>query len=262
MMMGLLLWKTPQAGRRERAVTLTERSVLRMRLLTGEILRGPRTPEALWRRRLARAAKAMRKRGVTRLIPPEGLAEGFPWEKYGLRSVSTLPLRRRLAADWTWAQLSARGISPAGARVALSAGQMTGELVRTVTELSLRHRYVLLDVPRGGEELCRQLRREYGVSILLSPGREQLEEAEALVLFDPRADLRGENPVTLSLWDESAPMPPLALPPALEGQIPPGADRGRLLAALMEAGALRPGQAAVGQPALDIPAVRNYNITS
>ena len=44
--------------------------------------------------------------------------------------------------------------------MAVCAAQMTGELVRTVTELALRHRYVLLDLPYGGEDHCRQLRKE------------------------------------------------------------------------------------------------------
>ena len=122
---------------------------------------------------------------------------------------------------------------------------MTGELVRTVTELSLRHRYVLLDVPYGGEELCRRLRREYGVSLLLGPDREQLEGADALVLFDPRADLRRRDGVTLPLYDEAAPMGGVSLPPALEERLPEGAGRGQLLAALVEAGVLRLGQAGV-----------------
>lgn len=261
-MIGLLVWKTPEQGKWEKSVTLAERSVLRVRFLQGEILRGEKTPEAVWRQRMARAAKNMRKRGVTRVVPPAEFPAGFKWEKYGLRPVSALPLRRRLAADWTSAMLSARGLSPAGAKIALSAGQMTGELVRTVTELSLRHRYVLLDVPHGGEELCRQLRREYGVSLLLGPDREQMESADALVLFDQRTDLRRQNPVVLPIFDETAPMPPLSLPPVLDEQIPEGADRGKLLAALLEIGALRPGQAAVGQPTLDIPAFRHYNTTS
>lgn len=261
-MFGLLVWKTPQQGKREKTVVLSERSVLRARFLQGEILRGPRTPEAVWRRRVIQATKGLRKRGVTRVVPPADLEGGINWEKYGLRPVSTLPLRRRLAADWTGTLLAAQGLSQAGAKIALSAAQMTGELVRTVTELSLRYRYVLLDVPYGGEELCRQLRREYGVSLLLGPNREQMESAGALVLFDARADLRRRNPVVLPVYDETAPMPPLYLPPALEDQLPEGADRGRLLAALLEIGALRPGQAAVGQPTLDIPPCKHYNTTS
>ena len=71
---------------------------------------------------------------------------------------------------------------------------------------------------------------------------EQLEEADALVLFDPRTDLRRRGGVTLPLYDEAAPMRGLSLPPALEERLPEGADRGQLLSALLEVGVLRPGQ--------------------
>lgn len=63
---------------------------------------------------------------------------------------------------------------PGGARVLVTANALSGEVVRTVTELALRHRYLLLTVPFGGEELCRRLRREYGVSVLLNPTAEQM----------------------------------------------------------------------------------------
>lgn len=241
-MIGLLFWKEPQGGIPLRTVTLAERSILRTRFLCAEIARGPRTAEMTLRRRAGTAARRLRRAGVTRVVLPERFAWGAQLERQGLRPVSTLSLRRRLAADWVRGALAEAGVSPAGARVAVSAAQMTGELVRTVTELSLRHRYVLLDVPYGGEELCRRLRREYGISLLLGPDRPQLEAADALVLFDPRTDLRRTGGVTLPLYDEAAPMGALSLPPALEEQLPEGADRGQLLAALLEAGALRPGQ--------------------
>lgn len=242
-MIGILLWKEP--GIRQKQVSLSERNILHMRFLCAEVARGPRTPEASLRRRVSSAAKRMRKMGVTRAVLPEDFAYGVQLEKYGVRPVSTLALRRRLASDWVRQGLAERGISPGGARIAVSAAQMTGELVRAVTELSLRHRYVLLDVPYGGEELCRRLRREYGVSLLLGPDREQLEEADALVLFDPRTDLRRRSGVTLPLYDEAAPMRGLSLPPALEERLPEGAGRGQMLAALVEAGVLRLGQAGV-----------------
>lgn len=241
-MIGILLWKEPQGGIRRRQVTLAERSILHMRFLCAEIARGPRTPETALSWRTAAAAGKLRKLGVTRAVLPEDFACGAQLEKRGIRPVSTLALRQRLAADWTRQALAERGISPGGARVAVSSSEMTGELVRTVTELSLRHRYVLLDVPYGGEELCRRLRREYGVSLLLGPDREQLEGADALVLFKPRTDLRRKNTVVLPLYDEAAPLPPLSLPPALEERLPEGVNRGQLLAALLDAGVLRPGQ--------------------
>lgn len=245
-MIGILLWKEPQGGIRQRQMTLSERNILHMRFLCAEVARGPRTPEAALRRRAASAAKRMRKQGVTRAVLPEGFAYGAQLEKYGVRPVSTLALRRRLAADWVRQVLAERGVSPGGARVAVSASQMSGELVRTVTELALRHRYVLLDVPYGGEELCTRLRREYGVSLLLGPDKEQLEGADVLALFDPRTDLRRKSGVTLPLYDETAPMSRLTLPPALEERLPEGADRGQLVSALLEAGVLRPGQVSGG----------------
>ena len=241
-MIGMLSWKEP--GKREKTVAVKERSVLRMRFWCAEVLRGPRTPEAVLRRRVAAAGKRLRKQGVTRVVLPEDFSYGSQLEKWDLHPVSTLGLRRGIAADWVRWLLTEQGAPAAGARVAVSAEQLTGEVVRTVTELSLRHRYVLLDLSRGGEDLCRQLRREYGVSLLLGPSKEQLEEAEVLVLFDPREDCHSRR--TLALYDETASLPPLLLPPALEEKLPKGCDRGQLLATLREQGALRPGQITVG----------------
>lgn len=248
-MVGMLLWKGPQDGGRRRSVTVREVSLLHMRFLQAEVLRGPKTPETVLRRRVAAAGKRLRRQGVTRVILPEGFAFGAQLARCGLRPVSTLALRRELAADWVRWLLAEKGLSAAGARVAVTAAQLTGEVARTVTELTLRHRYVLLDLPCGGEELCRQLRREYGVSLLLGPAREQLEGAEALVLFDQRTDLARKNPAVLALYDEAAPLPPLSLPPALEERLPAGLERPQLLAALREGGVLRPGQISLGAAA-------------
>lgn len=245
-MVGLLIWKEPRPGKRQRSVTIRESSLLHMRFLQAEVLRGPKTPEAVLRRRAAAAGKRLRKQGAVRLVLPEGFAFDAQVAKCGLRPASTLALRRELAADWTRWLLAERGLSTAGARVAVTAAQLTGEVVRTVTELALRHRYVLLDLPYGGEELCRQLRREYGVSLLLGPSKDQLEGAEALVLFDQRSDLSCRNPAVLPLYDESAPLPALALPPALEEKLPEGTSRSQLLAVLRESGAVRPGQISLG----------------
>ena len=243
-MIALLEWVLPERGKRRKAAAVKEEIVLHLRLYRMGVLRGPRTPETVLRRRVLAAGKRLRKMGVTQAVLPEGFPYGRELARCGVRPVSTLPLRRALAADWVRWVLEKQGKGTAGARVAVCAAQLTGEVVRTVTELCLRHRYVLLDLPYGGEELCRQLRREYGVSLLLGPSKEQLEEAEALVLFAPREDCHSRR--ALALYDESQPLPPLLLPPALEEKLPKGCDRGQLLAALREQGTLRPGQIAVG----------------
>ena len=240
-MIGLLTWAEPKKG--QKSVRLEERHILRMRFLEAEVIRSPHG--AVSSRRVLAAGKKLRKRGVTQVVLPEEFPFREQLERCGLRPASTLSLRRCLAADWVRAGLAAKGQPVAGARVAVSAGALTGEVVRTVTELCLRHRYVLLDLPYGGEELCRQLRREYGVSLLLGPSKDQLEGAEALVLFDPRTDLSMANPLALRLYDEAQPLPVLTLPPELEEGLPQGANRGQLLAVLREAGAVKREQIAL-----------------
>ena len=192
-MIGILLWKEPQRGFWQRPVSLSERNILHMHFLCAEIARGPRTPEAVLRRRVAAAAKRLRKRGAVRVVLPEEFA--FREQLGELRPVSTLSLRQAMAADWARWSLIRRGVPAAGARVAVCADTLTGEVVRTVTELSLRHRYVLLDLPYGGEELCRSLRREYGVSLLLRPAPEELAAADAALLFAPRKTAPAALPV-------------------------------------------------------------------
>lgn len=241
-MVGLLTWKEPRSGRKRRPVE--ERQILKTRFLWVEAARS--AYPLVQRRRVLAAEKRLRKLGVSRVVLPED----FPpqAELPGLRPVSTLALRRSLASDWIRAGLEEKGLPVAGARVAIVAETLNGEVVRVVTELCLRHRYVLLDLPYGGEELCRQLRREYGVSLLLGPSKDQIEGAEALALFDARTDLTGKNPVALRLYDETAPLPALSLPLETEEALPAGVDRGQLLAALREAGALRRDQISIGRP--------------
>ena len=217
-----------------------------MRFTCAEITRGPKTPEAVLRRRVSAAGKRLRKLGITRAVLPEDFVYQELLERQGIRAVSTVTLRRALAADWARAVMETGALSPGNAKVAVAGSQLTGELVRTVTELALGNRYVLLDVPYGGDTLANQLRREYGVSLLLSPTRQQMEEADVLVLFAARTDLRRRDPAVLRLYDEAAPLPPLLLPPVLEGQMPPGLCRPQLLAVLVESGVLRPGQITVG----------------
>jgi hypothetical protein len=226
-------------------VTRQERQLLQLRVCELTVTRGPRTPEAVVRYRVAAAGRQLRKHGVTRAILPTDFPYGPQLAKCGVCPVSTLLLRQELAAEQVRWLLSERGIPPTGARVAVSGARLTGQMARTVTELALRHRYVLLDIPYGGEELCRQLRREYGVSLLLGSSREQLAGADVLVLFDPRTDLNAA--AALRLYDESSPLPPLLLPPAVEAALPAGADRGQLLAALREAGAIKAGVLSVGK---------------
>lgn len=235
-MVGLLQWR--EAGRRPLPIRIREASVLHTRFLRAELPRGPRTPETVLRRRVRQAGKRLLRNGAERVVLPTDVPKA--WLPEGLRPVGTLPLRRALAADWCGALLRLRGADVRDARVLVTANALSGEVVRTVTELALRHRYLLLEVPYGGEELCRRLRREYGVSVLLHPA--DGETAAIQLAFDP-AERRGDT--LLPLYDEGFPMPALLLSPETEMRLPEGADRAQLLSVLWEHGALRPGQLSV-----------------
>ena len=141
-MIGILLWKEPQRGLRQRPVTLAERNILHMRFLCAEITRGLRTLEAALGWRVSSAARRMRKMGVTRAVLPEGFAYGAQLEKQGLRPVSTLALRRRLAADWV-RQALAEGMSQ------LSADHRQALALRELHELSYEEIAAVLEVDLG-----------------------------------------------------------------------------------------------------------------
>lgn len=180
-----------------------------------------------------RAAKALRRQGVTRTVLPAGFPYREVLEKEGVFPVETKQLRCEIAADWVDQTLRGRGLALPETKVTVCAEALTAETVRTVTELSLRHRYVWLSVPRGGEVLARRLRREYGVSLQTFPGK----DAEAVVQFGENA-AQG-SVVTLRLWDEAQALPSIILPPNQEQALPLGADRGQLIAALRRCGAVK-----------------------
>lgn len=240
-MIGLLVWKSPEKGTRQKRIAGEVCSILQMRMLRVEVLRGEKTPEAVLRRRVVAAAKRFRRAGVTEIVMPEGFAYAPQLEKEGVRIVSRLPLARGLAGRLVRREVEQRALPPASVRVALCGEALTGELVRTVRELALLYRYVLLEVPGGGEELGRQLRREYGVSLLVNPGRGQMERAEVTVLFSPRT---GEQQGAVLPLYEGADirLPKLSLPPMLEEQLPQTVERTALLAALLRGGAIRADQ--------------------
>ena len=99
----------------------------------------------------------------------------------------------------------------------------------------------LLSARDGGEVLARELRREYGISLLLDPARDQLDRADALLLYAPRPDLAGDNAVLWGLYpggELGRGRLPLVLPAALAEQVEPNCGREQLTAALYALGVL------------------------
>ena len=149
-MVGMMLWEP--SGHWTRSVTLKEVSVLHIRFLCARMAQDRRRNPLTERRRLRTAGKKLLRQRVEQVVLPAGAsAEALP---EGLRPVETLPLRRAIAADWCGELLRFRGENPAGARVLITADALSGEVVRTVTELALRHRYLILKVPFGCAAVC------------------------------------------------------------------------------------------------------------
>ena len=118
-MIGVLTWTPPAGGIRQKSVTVEMRSLFHLRVAWAAVAKGPRTPEAVVRRRVLTAARRLRKAGTGRLVVPEAFTYGEQLEKGGVTPVATVPLRRALAADLARAGMAARGLS-GSARVAVA----------------------------------------------------------------------------------------------------------------------------------------------
>ena len=198
----------------------------------------PGRPLALARAR--RAALRMWEAGVRWAIVPVDYPYTALFIRQGVAPVETAPLRQVLAAPLTRRRLEQLGLAPTEAVVGISGERMTRELWDTAKALALSFRYVLLSVP-GGEELARELRREYGISLLLRPSPDQLERSDALLLFSPRKDLSGKNPILYTLYpggEGGRGRLPLVLPAALADQAETNCDTEQLAAALFAQGAV------------------------
>lgn len=208
------------------------------RLLGLPLLRGEPPGESFTARRVRRTARALRRRGVRRVLAPEG----FPfWREVwsqGLEPVETGELCRALAAPIALAALEGLEIPPERASVALRGERLTRSLRAAALELCPRVRQLLVEVPAGGEELRRELRRTFGLPAV-EPGAGR--KAQLALCFSPPGGATGEG------LDLSGPRPELAgfRFGLAEGALPPDVDALPLLAALWTAGRLSPGEMAV-----------------
>ena len=236
-MFGFVEWT--QESKSRRGAWTGERFIGGVRFLTLTLYREEKYRPLSQRRRCAAGAKLLRKAGVTRAVFPKD----FPWlevfEKQGVTPVADLPLRRELAASFAAFLLAERGVAPANANVAVAADRLSGEVMRAVTDLCRRNRYVMLDLPQGSGEFCRELRRSYGVSVLQDPTAEQLGRADVLLLFAPRTGAQTPGQAALPLYEGAERA--FGWSAAAPGEaLPAGCETTQLLAALREAGALRP----------------------
>ena len=197
----------------------------------------PRGPLALARAR--QGARRLREAGVRSAVFPVDFPYTALFIRQGVSPVDTLPLRRALAAPLTRRRLEGLALAPTQAVVAVSGERASREVTETAKALALSYRYVLLSVRTGGEDFARSLRREYGISLLLRPSPDQLDRADALVLFDPRPDLALDNPILYTLYpggEAGRGRLSLCLPASLGAQVEANCDPEQLAAALYAAG--------------------------
>ena len=252
-MIGLIVFE--EGARRG---SLAEKTILGVRVVRAS---GPGRGSILGRLWARRLAAAMARRGVREAVYPCG----FPWEgaflRRGILPVDTVPLYRAMAPLTVRWAMARRGISPAAATAALVARGVGEDARRILTELALQVRYVML-CAAGGEDLCRSLQREYGVSVLRAPTRRQLAQAQVLVLLSPPPEgLAADAPVVLRLYEGSHGTEEndfrFGLPGLLEKEVEENCEKEQLLAALHRAGALKNEQIPIME--VDIRGKTLYN---
>lgn len=199
----------------------------------------PNGPLALFRAR--QGARMLRESGIRSAVFPVDFPYTALFIRQGILPVDTLPLRRLLAAPLTRRRLENGGFQPTQAVAAVSGDRVIREVTDCAKALALSYRYVLLSVRGDAEPFARNLRREYGISLLLDPSPDQLDRADALVMFAPREDLARENPILYTLYpggEAGRGRLPLSLPAALGSQMEANCDQEQLAAALYAMGGL------------------------
>lgn len=209
--------------RRGRRTELTTAELLGLRLLRA----GVPVPEGMGgkrlERRVDRGARALRRAGARRVLTAADCPARGRLSAWGLSPVDPVPFCQALAAPLALAALARLGRSPLRAAVALRGDRVSRPLLRAAQALCPRVRYLLVDVPDGGEDLADWLRADFGAAILRpgSPADVVLcfapggcpEGCSGLCLHGPRPDLAGLRPVLhgLSLPPGLDPLPALAL---------------------------------------------------
>lgn len=194
------------------------------------VLRGTVDPSGLFGGcRLRRAGRELRRKGVLRVLDPDGLLPASGG--LGLRPVDPEPFVRAQAVPLVLAALERQGLSPGQAAVALRGLRADRDMARAAEQLCPQVRTLIIDAPRGGPELAARLRREFGMAVL--PPREL---GRAALVF--QAGVPAGEEAALELFGAEPRLAGLSL-------TAPGLEEGDredlpLLAALWEGGRLGP----------------------
>lgn len=163
------------------------------RLYGLSVLRAEADLAGFWgERRLRRAGKGLRRGGVLRVLVPEDFDHWPELVPLGLRPVEVEAFVRNQSAALALELLRRQDVPPDRAVVALRGARADRDMARTAAALCRQVRSLVVDAPRGGEELAGWLRREFGVPIL-PPG----EGCHAALCFHPNCPRREETVLEL-----------------------------------------------------------------
>ena len=150
-MYGYITWtdalRRPSAG---------EYEVMKMRMCRVAIPGRKGLPQFVKRGMAVRAARLLRECGITRAVFPELFPYLDIFAQYRIAPADPMGVYRVLAGRLVQARLDACGQSGKGIAVAVCAKKLTEEVRRTVTELCIRNRYVMLVSPEQDDGFCRK----------------------------------------------------------------------------------------------------------
>lgn len=190
------------------------------------IMRISLSPEEFWaERRLKQAGRIFSRRGIRRVLVPDGFEQWNILQRYGIGPVETLPFLKAHAAELIIAAMEKRGIRKEKSSVALRGTEVEREMVLAAEKLCPVIKDVCISVYRGGRELRNRLRMEYGIAVrpdsdcIDAAVRFHSETADGggiiLNLFSEKLDLNGisvtvngieangiqELPLLAALWE-------------------------------------------------------------
>lgn len=235
-MYGYITWtdalRRPGAG---------EYEVMKMRMCRIAIPKRKGLPHFVERRLVGHAARLLRECGITRAVFPESFPYLDVFAQYRIYPADLMGVYRVLAGRLVESRLDACRQSGKGIVVAVCAKKLTEEVRRTVMELCIRNRYVMLVSPEQDDGFCRKLRREYGVPLVQAADMEQMRKAAVIVRFSPEMPV-GEEQEVIDLFAGGTPLKErLCVPEEWEAHLPGECDKMQMLAALHGCGILRPG---------------------
>lgn len=199
------------------------------------------------RRRAVRAAKAMAYLGVRAAVFPKDFSFCEEFARWEIRPFPVLPLYRKMAAEVVFRIMQERGMDARNVTVAVSGERVSYFMREAAVKISQKARYMSLAAGPGGEALCSMLRRDYGVPIVFGPTEKQREAADIRLLFSQTK--AGDKGIDVALYEDApirgnAPTATGAsfrLCREMDETLPQDCNRTQLLAALMESGAILPG---------------------